>query len=151
MSVIEDIEKQIQPVVESEKMELVDIQYATESGRKVLRVFLDKEGGIKLRDCEDMSGKISAVIDQSKLMPESFVLEISSPGLDRVLKKEKDFIRYTGRKARITVGKPIDGQRNFSGTILAAGGGTVTIDDVTGKKATLQIDSIVKARLEPEV
>lgn len=151
MSIASDVEKVISPLAASEHMEIVDVQFASEAGKKVLRIFLDKEGGINLSDCEKMSEKLGAVIDESNLVRDGYVLEVSSPGLDRVLKKEKDFVRFTGQKARITVFAPIGGQRNFTGPIVSAGGGNVTIDDVTGKQVTIQIDKIAKARLDPEI
>jgi len=151
MDIIKEIERIIDPLVAAEKMEIVDVQYASEHGRKVLRIFLDKEGGFGLSDCTKMSEKIGNLLDQSNAVPDSYVLEISSPGLDRALKKEKDFVKFIGRKARVSVYAPIDGQRNFVGAILTAGNGSVTIDDVTGKKVSLALDIIAKARLEPEL
>ncbi|MBN1823629.1 MAG: ribosome maturation factor RimP [Endomicrobiales bacterium] len=151
MNRLEEIEKTITPILEQEKMELVDLQYAGESGRKVLRVFIDKEGGVRLDDCERMSSVIGAVLDKSDPITEPYVLEVSSPGLDRVLKKEKDFVKFKGKKARISLFAPVDGQRNFSGPILEAGGGKIKIDDVTGKTVELELDRIARARLEPEI
>lgn len=151
MDVVKEIEQKITPLAEAEHMEVVDVQYVAEHGKKVLRVFLDKEGGIRIADCENMSAKIAALIEQENMLPDSYVLEVSSPGLDRVLKKEKDFVRFIGHKAKITVYAPIDGQRNFSGKILEAGKGSVTIDDVTGRKVSLSLDIIARARLEPEL
>jgi ribosome maturation factor RimP len=129
-------------------MEIVDVQYVAEQGRKVLRVFLDKQGGITLSDCEHMSGKLGELLDPSGLLPEAYVLEVSSPGIDRVLKKEKDFIRFKGSRVRITLYAPIEGQRNFLGPVVTVADGTVTIDDVTGKQVSLPIDKIARARLE---
>lgn len=151
MDVVKEIEQKITPLAEAEHMEVVDVQYVAEHGKKVLRVFLDKEGGIRIADCENMSAKIAALIEQENMLPDPYVLEVSSPGLDRVLKKEKDFVRFIGHKAKITVYAPIDGQRNFSGKILEAGKGSVTIDDVTGRKVSLSLDIIARARLEPEL
>lgn len=151
MDIIKEIERTIEPLVAAEKMEVVDVQYAAEHGKKVLRIFLDKEGGFGLNDCEKMSRSIGELLEQSNVVPESYILEISSPGMDRVLKKEKDFVRFMGHKARVTVYAPIDGQRHFVGTIIEAGNGSVTIDDVTGRKVSLSLDIIAKARLEPEL
>jgi ribosome maturation factor RimP len=151
MDIVKEVEQKITPLVEAEHMELVDVQYVPEQGKKVLRIFLDKEGGVHLADCEKMSRLIGAFLDQTDLVPESFVLEVSSPGLDRVLKKEKDFVRFIGHKAKITVYAPIDGQRNFIGNILEAGNNSVTVDDATGKKVSLSLDIIAKAHLEPEL
>ena len=151
MSIAEDVEKLIEPAVDAENMELVDVLFILEHGKKVLRVFLDKPEGFNLSDCEKMSGILGDIIDASPLFPESYVLEISSPGIDRVIKKEKDFKRYAGTRIRVTVFAPIEGQRNFTGTILDAGDGFVAIDDLSGKKVTIPIAGIAKARMDPEI
>ena len=139
------------PLVEANKMELVDVQFSTEHGQKILRVFLDKEGGFGLGDCEEMSRQIGEAIDKSDFLNYSYVLEVSSPGLERVLKKEKDFLKFVGQKAKVTVFEPIDGQRNFQGNILSAKDGRVEIDDVTGKVVSIEIAKIARAKLSPEI
>lgn len=151
MSIIKKIEDLITNLLAEEKMELVDLQYVTASGKKNLRIFLDKEGGIKLDDCEHMTNVIGSVLDESGLLPDSYILEISSPGLDRVLKKEKDFIRFIGSKIKVTVYTPINGQRNFLGKIISVENGDITLDDINSKNIVISIDKIVKARLEPEI
>lgn len=152
MSIADKIETLIAPLLEKEKMELVDIQYAHEGGRNVLRVFLDKEGGIMLGDCERMSREIGDIADNSGIISQAYVLEISSPGIDRVLKKEKDFVRFTGCRAHISLFAPIDGQRNFIGKIVSAGNGSLTVsDNSTNKTLTISLAAIARARLEPEI
>jgi ribosome maturation factor RimP len=118
----------------------------------VLRVFLDQPGGIRLSDCEKMSDKIGAVLDEKDVLAGAYVLEISSPGLDRVLKNEKDFARFKGQKARITVYAPIEGQRHFLGEIIATEKDAVTIQDVSMEKTVrIEMDKIAQARLEPDI
>lgn len=151
MSKTDDIEKLIAPLVLSDNMEIVDMQYVAEQGKRVLRVYLDKPGGIQLSDCESMSHKLGEILDTSNLLPETYVLEVSSPGLDRVLKKEKDFIKFKGNRVKITLFAPFEGQRNLSGNIVDAADGKVTVDDVSGKQVTLTIDKIARARLDPEI
>lgn len=151
MSIIKEIEDKIAPFVELEGMEVVDVQYVSEHGRKVLRIFLDKLGGVTLQDCEEMSGKLGELIDESNIIHESYVLEVSSPGLDRVLKKSKDFIRFTGSKARISLYAPLDGQRNFLGRIISVNNDIIEIEDVSGRRAKIPISSMAKARLEPDI
>ena len=150
MSIVEQVEKLILPLVEANKMELVDVQFATEHGQKILRVFLDKEGGFGLGDCEAMSRQIGEAIDKSDFLNYAYVLEVSSPGLERVLKKEKDFLKFSGKKAKVTVFEPINGQRNFQGNILSAKDGRVEIDDVTGKVVSIEIAKIARAKLSPD-
>ena len=151
MNLIEQIEGSLAALLETEKAELVDIQITGERGSKLVRVFLDKDGGINLSDCETMSRKIGEELDKTDIFPGGYILEVSSPGIDRVLKKEKDFIRFMGKKARVTVFAPIDGQRNFCGEILSFENNAVTINDVTGKQVAIQLDKIARARLEPEI
>ncbi len=151
MSIAENIEKLIEPAVDAQNMELVDVQFAVERGKKVVRVFLDKPEGFNLGDCEKMSGMLGDIIDASPLFPESYVLEVSSPGIDRVIRKEKDFKRFTGMRIRVTVFDPIDGQRNFTGNIISAGDGIVRVDDISGEKVDIPIAGIAKARLDPEI
>lgn len=151
MEIIAKIEALISPAIEAGGMELVDVQYVPENSKKVLRVFIDKEGGVRLADCEAVSRAIGDLIDESNILPQSYVLEVSSPGIDRVLKKEKDFVRFTGHKARITMQLPLDGQRNFLGPIVSVTNGCVTLNDVTGKVVVLPIVNIARARLDYEM
>jgi len=151
MSVIKQLEDLIEPVVETEKMELVDLHCLTESGKKVVRLFVDKEGGVKLADCELISSKIGDLLDSSSVVPSSYILEVSSPGIDRVLKKEKDFHKFNGRKIKVTSYAPIDGQRNFIGKIVSYETNKLTIEDTSAKKITIEHSNIAKARLEPDI
>lgn len=151
MGIVEKIEASLGPLVEQHGMELVDVQWATESGRKVLRVFIDKPGGILLSDCETMSAVIGQRLDEDSVVASRYVLEVSSPGMDRVLKKEKDFARFIGERARIVADAPINGQRNFCGILQAAANGTVTVNDVTNGVIEIPFKTIVRARLDPEV
>src|SRR5688572_6788316 len=124
--------------------ELVDFE---RSGKgKLLRVYIDKAGGINVDDCASVSNHLSRVfavegIDYDRL-------EISSPGLDRPLKKEQDFVRYAGQKARIKMRVPVEGQRNFVGVLREARGGKVAID-VDGKTVSLDLANLDRARLVP--
>ena len=152
MSVISKLEDLLGPFLEGERMELVDLQIAVESGKKLVRVFIDREGGVTLDDCAAMSDRLGAIIDESGILPEAYVLEVSSPGIDRVLKKEKDFLRFKGHKARINLFEPVDGQRNFVGKIVTFEAGNVTIEDATsGRNVTIALNKIARARLEPEI
>jgi ribosome maturation factor RimP len=151
MSKITELEQFLTPVLEKESYELVDLQYVSEGGQKVLRIFVDKEGGIKLADCEFLSGKVGELLDESNIIPDSYVLEVSSPGLDRILKKEKDFVKFIGKKTRITTFAPVHGQKNFLGEIVSCKGDKLVIDDDSGKQASIDLCMIARARLEPEI
>lgn len=139
------------PVAEGFGLELVDIVFTSEFGRRVLRVYIDKPGGITVDDCERVSRELSTVLDVEDPIPQSYSLEVSSPGLDRPLKTEKDFSRFAGRRARIRSKEAIDGRRNFKAVIDEASGGQVSVTDFDGKKFTIDISNIEKARLEIEI
>ncbi|MCX5781139.1 MAG: ribosome maturation factor RimP [Elusimicrobia bacterium] len=150
MSIIKQLEDLIGPIAQEMNMELVDVQFVTEYGKKVLRIFLDKEGGFGLKDCEEMSSKIAEILDKSDILTYSYILEVSSPGLERVLKKEKDFVKFLGKNVKISVFEPINGQRHFHGTLTSCQNGRLIVDDITGKTVTIDISKIAKACLSPD-
>jgi ribosome maturation factor RimP len=127
--------------------ELVDVE---RSGKgKLLRIFIDKPGGIDVEDCASVSHHLSRVfavegIDYDRL-------EVSSPGLDRPLRKEEDFTRYAGQKARIRMRVPMAGQRNFVGVLRETRGGKVELEVEDGKTVSLDLSNLEKARLVPAV
>lgn len=115
-----DVEKLISSVVEDiiadTDLELVDVEYVRERDW-YLRVYLDKEGGIDLTDCQVVSEKLSEFLDEKDPIKENYLLEVSSPGLDRVLKKDKDFVRYNGQKVDIQLFKPVNGKKQYVGVL----------------------------------
>lgn len=139
------------PVAEGFGMELVDVVFTSEYGRRVLRIYIDKPEGITVDDCERVSRELSTVLDVEDPIPQSYTLEVSSPGLDRPLKTEKDFKRFVGRRARIKSREAIDGRRNFKAVIDEASGGNVSVTDFDGKKFTIALSNIEKAKLEIEI
>ena len=126
--------------------ELVDME-RTGQGR-MMRVFIDKPGGINLDDCAAVSNHLSRVLTVENVSYER--LEISSPGLDRPLKKERDFARFAGQKARVKLRVPQEGQRNFVGVLSSARAGKVELD-VEGKTVTFDLANLDKARLVPVI
>ena len=151
MSILNKIEGLADSALDTLGYELVDIQLSSENGKKVLRVFLDKPEGIKLDDCEQVSSKLGMVIDESGIIGDSYILEVSSPGLDRVLKKEKDFIKFNGKKVKVSVYSPIGGQRNFGGFISGLENGVLVMKDASsGKEINIELKNIARARLEPD-
>ncbi|HHX77128.1 MAG TPA: ribosome maturation factor RimP [Firmicutes bacterium] len=98
--------------------ELVDVEFVKERGRKVLRVTIDKEGGITLADCEKISRSLGDYLDQKDPIDASYNLEVSSPGIERPLKKEADFERFSGRRIKVTTYAPVGARKNFTGTLL---------------------------------
>lgn len=139
-----------EPVAQSLGLELVDVTYTTEHGKRILRIFIDKQGGVTLNDCSDLSRELSTVLDVEDPIPQSYVLEVSSPGLDRPLIKEQDFIRFQGKKAKIKAKAPIEGRKNFKAVIDGVEDHEVLVTDFDGKKFRIPLSNIDKAKLEIE-
>ena len=143
-----EVENLIGPVLVRNRMELVDVMYRLEAGRWVLRVFIDKVGGVNVDDCAFLSHQIEDLIEVEEVIPQRYFLEVSSPGLDRVLKKEGDFQRFCGEKARVKTREPLDGRRNFKGRIVRCDQGVLELEDGEGERFKFSLDEIEKARLE---
>ena len=111
-------EKLVLPILEAENFKLVDIEYVKEGQDWFLRVFIDKEGGITIDECGMVSGLLSDKLDEVDIIPGNYFLEVSSPGLDRPLKKDKDFERYKGRDVEIKLYKPMNGSKQFEGELV---------------------------------
>lgn len=108
----EAIAKEVEQIIAGTNLELVDVEYVREKNW-YLRVFIDKEGGVDLEDCQKVSEQLSKVLDEKDPISDNYLLEVSSPGLDRILKKEKDFIRYAGRMVDIHFFKPYNGTKDM--------------------------------------
>lgn len=132
------------------RVELVDLEYRLENGGWVLRLFIDKEGGITLEDCQRVSEQVGDLLDVEDLIEHGYRLEVSSPGLNRSLTQEADFVRFTGKRARISTREPISNQRNFQGKILGIEGHEVLIEEDRGVKIAIPFGALLKARLIPE-
>lgn len=146
----EAVQKSIERLVTSEGYELVHIELKYGSGRHFLRIFIDRPGGITLDDCQKVSQQVSTLLDVEDPIPSQYILEVSSPGLDRRLYKEADYIRFVGRRVRLTLRQPQGDRRNYRGRILAAGDGVVRIAEEKHGEWSFAIDSIEKANLEIE-
>lgn len=124
----EAVEKLAEEILADTDYELVDVEYVKERDW-FLRIYIDKEGGVGLDDCQEVSGLLDERIEKLGILNDRFILEVSSPGLDRALKKEKDFKREMGKKVDITLYKPIDGEKNITGVLTGYAGDTITIDE----------------------
>ena len=119
--------------------------------KALLRVFIDKESGITIGECEQVSREIEAVLDVEDPIPYSYVLEVSSPGLDRPLKNKKDFKRYSGNIVRVVTHDPVEGETFFVGKLVEAGDDEVALLLPKDRRITIRYDNISRARLEVEV
>ena len=110
-------EKLLLPIVEEYQVELVDVEYVKEAGSWYLRAYLDKEGGFTVDDCELVSRRLSDLLDEEDFIPDSYILEVSSPGLGRQLKKEKDFARSLGEEVEVKLYQAVNRQKEFTGIL----------------------------------
>lgn len=115
------------PMLEKRNFELVDVEYVKEGSAWFLRAYIDKEGGITVNDCEDVAREMNPVLDELDYIDGSYTFEVSSPGLGRPLKKEKDYIRNLGKDIEIRTYRPIWHEKEFCGRLKAYDGKTVTI------------------------
>jgi len=143
------IEELVAPIIEANNMELVEVSYVKESGRWFLRLFIDKPGGVDLDDCQLISREVEPVIDEHDPIPNSYTLEVSSPGLERPLKKLSDFERFRGRLVNLSTFGPVNGQRRFKGVLKGVEGEDVKLD-AGGQDVLISFEQVAKAKLVPE-
>ena len=140
-------EELLTPIIEANNLELVDVEWVKEGSNWYLRAYIDKEGGITVDDCELVSRAFSDILDEKDYISENYVFEVSSPGLDRPLKKEKDFKRSIGKDVEIRLYKAIDKQKEFVGCLKAYDKDTVTIEFEDEECVTFNRSDIALIRL----
>jgi ribosome maturation factor RimP len=146
----EELTRLLEPTVERLGYELADLELRLAGRDSVIRVFIDKPEGVGLEDCEIVSRQVSALLDVEDPVPGHYVLEVSSPGLDRKLKKPAHYQRYVGDDIRIQLRFPIDGRKKFRGKLLSASEEAIEID-VDGQSHELPLATIETARLVPSL
>ena len=138
MAKVNNTESKVEVLVSGmiEKMcyELVDVEFVKEGQNWYLRFYLDKEGGINIDDCEKASKAIEKLLDEKDPIEQAYILEVSSPGLDRQLKKDKDFVKYAGSLVDVKLYKAVDGSKEFQGTLKGLEGNIITIEDENGNE-----------------
>lgn len=137
----------LKPIMEEYKFELVDVEYVKEGSNWYLRAYIDKEGGITVDDCELVSRRMSDLLDEKDFIEESYIFEVSSPGLGRPLKKEKDYARSMGKELEIRTYRAIDKEKEFYGVLKAYDDKTVTIETDNGTEMTFAKSEIALIRL----
>jgi ribosome maturation factor RimP len=147
----EQIEQIAAPVLREQAAELVDLQFVHEHGQWILRFFLDKEGGITLDDCASLSDHLGQVLDATDIIKQHYSLEVSSPGINRPLKKEADYQRFIGERVDVTLYAPLNGRRHFKGTLQSVNAGTVIVQVEPQASFTLPLADVAKACLDPEI
>ena len=134
------------PVVEDIGFELIDVEYLSVSGRWILRLYIDKEDGVTIDDCVSVSRELGDLLDVKDVINNEYVLEVSSPGLDRPLKREKDFIKFIGNKIKCRIAAPVNGQKNFSGLLKEFKESNILLKTESGV-VELPLEGIEKANL----
>jgi len=150
----EDVERQIDRIVSSEGFELVHIDYHRQGRGFLLRVDIDREGGVTLEDCEGVSRQISAFLDVEDVVPAEYELQVSSHGLDRKFYRQSDYQKFLGRLVRVKTSKPIRGLHVIVGRLKEFDGQTIVISDPAVKKDPdyrIPLDVVKEARLEVEI
>jgi len=137
----------IEPILEPEGIELVDLEFKNERGRWVLRLYIDAPGGVRLEHCELVSRQVGALLDMEDPIEPSYQLEVSSPGINRVLRREKDFYRFSGSPVRIKTRRKLDGRRNFQGTLKGVENSRIVLE-VDGQRIEISPEDLEAARLD---
>ena len=140
-------EELVLPMIEENKFELVDVEYVKEGGNWYLRVYIDKPGGINIDDCELISRALSDKLDEKDFIEDAYILEVSSPGLGRPLKKDKDFTRNMGETVEIKLFRQINKQKEYEGILKAFDKETVTIEADDGEDVVFERSDIALIRL----
>lgn len=151
MGVTDRLQEMAEAIVSSEGMELVDVEYRREGAGWVVRLYIDKAGGVTHDDCREVSEQVSARLEVEDLIPHRYTLEVSSPGLDRILKKREDFERFAGRGVQIRLDAPIDGRRRFQGRLEGIRDDRVLLTMDSGERLELPFARIARARLRIEL
>ena len=140
-------EELLAPIVEQNGFELVDVEYVKEAGTWYLRGYIDKPGGIAVDDCEVISRALSDWLDKEDFIDDSYILEVSSPGLGRPLKKEKDFVRSMGKDVDVRLYRQLNKQKEFTGALSAYDENTVTLTMEDGSQMVFEKADIALIRL----
>ena len=140
-------EELITPILDRMNFELVDVEYVKEGGTWYLRAYIDKEGGITVNDCEAVAREMNEILDREDFVEDSYVFEVSSPGLGRPLKKEKDYIRSMGKEVEIRTYRAINREKEFYGILSAYDENSVTIKTEDGTEMTFEKSDIALIRL----
>lgn len=140
-------EELITPILDRMNFELVDVEYVKEGGTWYLIAYIDKEGGITVNDCEAVAREMNEILDREDFVEDSYVFEVSSPGLGRPLKKEKDYIRSMGKEVEIRTYRAINREKEFYGILSAYDENTVTIKTEDGTEMTFEKSDIALIRL----
>ena len=140
-------EKLLEPILKENNFELYDVEFVKEAGTFYLRAFIDKEGGININDCELVSRRLSDLLDEKDFIPDAYILEVSSPGLGRALKKDKHFEKSIGEEVEVKLFKAIDKQKEFTGFLESFNDEVLVISDEQENELEFERNNIASVRL----
>ncbi|MBR1886788.1 MAG: ribosome maturation factor RimP [Schwartzia sp.] len=140
------VRETVETLIEGSDVELVDVEYVKEKDW-YLRVFIDKPEGVGVEDCQSLSERLESLLDERDVVPEAYILEVSSPGLDRVLKKPRDFERERGKAVEVSLYEPVDGEKLLVGTLEGFDGMALTLEG----RAPVPKEKIAQVRLHIEI
>ncbi len=146
----DSLSRLLEPTIERLGYELTDLELKLGGRDGLVRIFIDKDGGIDVDDCEAVSHQVSAILDVEDPIPSHYTLEVSSPGLDRTLTKPAHFQRFMGEDVRVKLRFPLDGRRNFKGALKSADDENIEVE-VDGESHSLPLSTIESARLVPQL
>ena len=133
----------------AEGMEVVEVELLGAGSRRLLRIYLDKSGGVSLGDCELVSRQVGTILDVEDIVPGgSYTLQVSSPGVERKLTTPRDFERFLGRRAKLLLRQPVESRRSWEGTLVGISGGVLTLEPAPGKTLNLDLAQIERANLK---
>jgi ribosome maturation factor RimP len=147
-AIVERVRRVAEQAVGERGIEIVNVDITGTKRDSVVRIFIDKEGGVTLQDCTDVSRDVEAVLDVEDFIPTRYVLEVSSPGIERELYSIADFVKFKGQLAKIKLKEAVDGQKTFVGPISEIEGETITVDDRTRGPLTFDYSAVDKANLK---
>lgn len=145
--IVDEVTKYLEPILAEFNYELVDVEFVKEGPTFYLRIYIDKEGGITIEDCKVTSRAIEPVLDEKDIIEPAYMLEVSSPGLDRVIKKDKDFERFNGEVVDVKLYTPINKQKNLQGELISKTDELLIICDEEGEKIEIPMKNVVVVRL----
>jgi ribosome maturation factor RimP len=146
--VLARVEELARQAAEEAGVELVDLEYSPARGHAVLRLYIDKDGGITVGDCTRVSRAVGDALDTEDPIPGSYKLEVSSPGVDMALRNERHFVRYRGRPVQLVLRRPVQGLKMVAGVIESCNGGTVKLRSASAGELVVEMDNIARGRLD---
>ena len=148
--VTQSVTELIEPGILAKGLELLDVEFKKEGKNWILRIYIDREGGVTLADCQKVSRLAGDLIEVEEVIEPVYTLEVSSPGLNRVLKKEKDFLKYSGKKIYVQCHAPMDGRKKFTGILTGFIDQSIHLE-VDGQHYTIPLNLVAKANLVIEI